>query len=205
MLKEVRMATRIVVVLAVCLMGCSTERAQSEGSSAPPNEFAEVIIRTSDSEFKGGAVLLGTARSAGMLYELSVEGRSSTGEIWAVHTQLDIEMISSGRGSASVQPTPAAVGVAFVQRQTSPESFVLATSGSLAFEITKGHISGDVTAATPENFDATFEGKLATACYVPATRASEGGGTQPDGDVLVIDETLENPACEMLLPWAPAK
>jgi hypothetical protein len=205
------MAPRIASLLVVALAGCSPgkTRGSSEGQTNPGEVIHNTTIRTSDSEFLGGSGLTLVALPDFVRYEVNVNGNSSAVEQWAMVMQLDADTVQAGHGSARVEDRPAAIGVASLYRKNSTGSFTWGTAGTLAFELSKGRISGAVTAAVPESLNATFEGVLNVTCYLPGDGVYDGGSVMSEdggpAPVLEIDETLENPACESVRPWAPAK
>jgi hypothetical protein len=203
------MVPRIAILLGVALAGCSRDKTRYEQGLTGPGEATKgTVIRTSDSEFPGGSGLALYALPDSVRYQLSINGQSSTGETWSVIAYLDAEAVQTGRSSLGLLTSPSGVGIASLNR-ASGTSVVPASAGTLAFEFEKGRVAGGVTGAVPESLNATFEGVLGVVCYVPRSGVSEGGGLMSDDGgpepVLAPDETLTNPACELVRPWAPAK
>ena len=201
-------ARTIAVVSAMA--GCSLAKSgDSENASAPGEATNLTVIHTADAEFVGGSGLAIYAPVGSILYQLTVNGRSSSGERWSAVTHVEEQTLFAGRGSAGIEARPAALGVAELHRQTAAGDLVPASAGTFAFQLEKGHITGQVTAAVPDMMNATFEGALGVACYVPGTGVSEGGSVRSlDGGpapVLTPDEKLENPLCQPVRGWAPSQ
>jgi hypothetical protein len=209
---------RIAGLLFVALAGCSLSKSrQGESSSGPGEPTNLTTIRTNDSEFVGGSGLAlnhyGALPPGGVRYDLGIDGRNSAGDGWSVRAYLDAEAVETGRASVKLATEPGGLGVVSLTRQTvdgdAQVALITASAGTLTFEFEKGQITGQVTAAVPDSLNATFEGVLGVVCYVPGSGVTDGGSVMSEeggpAPVLTLDETLENPACEIVRPWAPAQ
>lgn len=215
------MAPRIASLLVVALAGCAVDKTRHEQGQSMPGEVTNITtIRTNDSEFVGGSGLalydFDALPPGGVRYDLSINGRNSAGDGWGVRAYLDAEAVETGRASVELATEPGGLGIVSLTRESatngrniSTNDLVVASAGTLTFEFEKGHITGEVSGAIPDSLNATFEGVLGVVCYVPGDGVYDGGSVMSEdggpAPVLELDETLENPACETVRPWAPAK
>jgi hypothetical protein len=194
------------LVVLVSLLGCASDPpadTNAKSSKSPPLPTV-LTVDTSEGVFEAfyPAVLFVTPTEQ----EVRI-GASNGSDMWVAIGGLAPADLDVGSGTLPITTSPVSAGAASVSRQGA-SGIVESSTGTLAFNVVNGKISGQVTSATPSILSAKFSGALTVECWAEPGHIPGGqhdGGLIGDGTTtfLILDETLASPTCAGLDVWLP--
>ena len=195
------------LAFAAATLSCTTQK-QAEPSSQVLSARIAITAANRVTYTSVAPAELKASFGATPSFMLTIHGTSGA-EAWSVTAMLSSAQAAEGRAALLVTNTSIAEGLANVTHLITTGARAQASAGTLNFAVTKGRISGAVTAA-PAELAASVVGDTSVSCWVPRSSLAAEAGATPQGttnaagddsEVLVEDRDLATPPCSALRLW----
>lgn len=193
--KDIAAKSLATIVVAACaLLGAA--RAEDSGLAS---RAADLVLSTPDARWEGAAARLqvfGPAAGRPAVARLSFDAGTDGGRRLGVYAELAPEQLLGGSWRVALdggKPTAPLLGVLTHGTAGRP---VVAGSGTLALDASRGHVSGTLTSDVPALRSATISGSYVVECFVGGDEMGlPANGSLQGGQVLANDEAFRTEFC----------